>query len=126
MINNDIFKCKNIRKNKLDIIKEKYISIKEEDKLVDLFKTIGEGSRAKILLLLTTVDELFVCEMVDLLKMEQSAVSHQLRILRNKGLVKSRKVGKIVFYSLKDDHVNDLFRIALEHIREEGLVLWVK
>ncbi|MFA5220437.1 MAG: metalloregulator ArsR/SmtB family transcription factor, partial [Bacilli bacterium] len=109
MINNDIFKCKNIRKNKLDIIKEKYISIKEEDKLVDLFKTIGEGSRAKILLLLTTVDELFVCEMVDLLKMEQSAVSHQLRILRNKGLVKSRKVGKIVFYSLKDDHVNDLF-----------------
>lgn len=123
MVNNDIFKCKNIKNNKLNIIKEKYIAKKEEDKLVDLFKTIGEGTRAKILLLLATIDELFVCELVDVLKMEQSAVSHQLKILRNKDLVKSRKVGKLVYYSLKDDHVKDLFSIALEHIREEDVIL---
>lgn len=70
-------------------------------------------------MLLTIVPELFVCEIIDLLKMEQSAVSHQLRILRNKDLVKSRKVGKLVYYSLKDEHVKDLFKIAIEHIREE-------
>ncbi len=123
MRNNDIYKCKDIVNNKLDIIKEKSLKNWEESKLVDLFKTIGEGTRAKILLLLTIVPELFVCEIVDLLKMEQSAVSHQLKVLRNKDLVKSRKVGKLVYYSLKDDHVQDLFSIALEHIREdEGII----
>lgn len=119
MINNEMYKCKNIKNSKMNIIKEKYLIKSEETKLVDLFKTIGEGTRAKILLFLTIVPELFVCELVDLLKMEQSAVSHQLRVLRNKDLVKSRKVGKVVYYSLKDDHVKELFSIALEHIREE-------
>lgn len=119
MINNETYKCKNIKNNKLNIIKEKSLENFEEEKLVDLFKTIGEKTRSKILLLLTTVPELFVCEIIELLKMEQSAVSHQLRILRNKDLVKSRKAGKLVYYSLKDDHVKDLFKIAIEHIRED-------
>ncbi|HHX79346.1 MAG TPA: helix-turn-helix transcriptional regulator [Acholeplasmataceae bacterium] len=119
MIKNQDYKCKNIKNNKLNIVKEKSLENAEEEKLVDLFKTIGEKTRSKILLLLTIVPELFVCEIIDLLKMEQSAVSHQLRILRNKDLVKSRKVGKLVYYSLKDEHVKDLFKIAIEHIREE-------
>lgn len=114
-----MYRCNLNAEDKLKEIKGKSLNDIEKNKIVSLFKTIGETTRAEILLLLTIEQELFVCELVDLLKMEQSAVSHQLRVLRNKDLVKARKVGKAVYYSLKDDHVRDLFSIALEHIREE-------
>lgn len=60
-----------------------------------------------------------VCDLAVLHNMTKSAISHQLRSLKQAGLVKSRKEGRVVFYSLKDDHVKDIFEKGLEHIRED-------
>ncbi|MDY2684852.1 MAG: metalloregulator ArsR/SmtB family transcription factor, partial [Selenomonadaceae bacterium] len=73
-------------------------------------------TRIKLLSLLVAEDELCVCDIADALHMQQSAISHQLRVLRNARLVKFRKDGKEAFYSLDDDHVIKLMEQGLEHI----------
>ena len=85
--------------------------------LADLFKVLGDSTRTKILSCLE-INELHVCDIASCLDMTKSAVSHQLRILRQSKLVKTRKVGKEVFYSLDDDHVSKIFQCGLEHIKE--------
>ncbi len=84
--------------------------------LADLFKTIGDQTRIKILSLLFAADEMCVCDIAEALNMGQSAISHQLRVLRTARLVKFRKDGKEVFYSLDDDHVVKLLSQGLEHV----------
>ena len=85
--------------------------------LGETFKVLGDPTRLKILYILSK-EELCVCEIFTVLGMTQSAVSHQLRILRNMRLVKYRKSGRSVFYSLDDEHINNLFREGLEHVEE--------
>lgn len=85
--------------------------------LADLFKTFGDSTRIKILWALD-VSELCVCDISAVLNMTQSATSHQLRILKQANLVTSRKAGKQVFYSLKDEHVRQIFDQGLDHIYE--------
>lgn len=92
----------------------------DEDCLMDLaelFKVFGDSTRIRILYALAD-NELCVCDIADLLSMNQSAISHQLRILKNAGLVKSRRDGKSIFYSLSDDHVHTILNQGLEHVRE--------
>ena len=84
--------------------------------LAELFKLIGDPTRLKILLLLQS-HELCVCDIVAALQMGQSAISHQLRLLRGARLVKSRKEGKSVFYSLDDAHVLNLIIDGLNHVQ---------
>ncbi|PIE58149.1 MAG: transcriptional regulator [Desulfobulbus propionicus] len=84
--------------------------------LADFFKVFGEVSRLRILSALY-LKELCVCDLESILKMKQPAVSHQLRVLRAARVVKSRKKGKHVYYSLDDDHVRELLRDGLEHIQ---------
>ncbi|MDY4697860.1 ArsR/SmtB family transcription factor [Selenomonas montiformis] len=86
--------------------------------LADLFKILGDKTRIKLLSLLAEEDELCVCDIAESLQMGQSAISHQLRVLRAARLVKFRKAGKEAFYSLDDDHVVKLMRQGLEHVRE--------
>jgi len=86
--------------------------------LAELFKVLGDRTRARILEALA-VSELCVCDLAAILCLSQSAVSHQLRLLRATKLVRYRKEGKNVFYSLDDEHVRQLFRQALEHVQEE-------
>lgn len=86
--------------------------------LAELFKIFGDSTRIKILWALDEA-EMCVCDISYLLDMTQSAISHQLRILKQANLVKSRKAGKIVFCSLKDKHVKDIFDQGLIHINEE-------
>ncbi|MFW6035188.1 MAG: ArsR/SmtB family transcription factor [Halothermotrichaceae bacterium] len=86
--------------------------------LAELFKTIGDPTRIKILYALKE-RELCVCDLSELLEMSASAISHQLRVLRNKKLVKFRKEGRSVYYSLDDDHVLCLFGQGLQHVMEE-------
>lgn len=103
--------------NAIDEVKEK---LPEEELIIDvsdLFKVLGDPTRVKILTTLE-IKELCVNEICDCLDMTKSAVSHQLRILRQSKLVKTRKVGKEVFYSLDDDHVSKIFQCGLEHIKE--------
>jgi len=83
--------------------------------LANLFKIFGDPTRIKILHLLTQT-ELCVCDIATILKMTQSAISHQLRVLKQAKLVKYRKDGKVVYYSLDDDHVYTIITQGLEHI----------
>ncbi len=85
--------------------------------LAELFKALGDHTRVRILNALYHT-ELCVCDLSSLLEMSQSAVSHQLRVLRSGKIVKSRKEGKNVFYSLDDVHVQKLIALGLEHVSE--------
>lgn len=86
--------------------------------LAELFKTLGDLTRVRILEALSRA-ELCVCDLAEVLGLTQSAVSHQLRVLRAAKLVRYRREGKNAFYSLDDQHVERLFGQALDHIREE-------
>lgn len=86
--------------------------------LVELFKVFGDSTRIKILWALAE-SEMCVCDIAYLLNMTQSAISHQLRVLKQAELVKNRREGKIVFYSLHDEHVKQIFEQGLIHISEE-------
>jgi len=101
----------------LEIIREK---MPEDEKIFDLselFKVFGDSTRMKILFVLFEV-EVCVCDLAETLNMTVSAVSHQLNVLRRNKLVKSRRAGKSVFYSLADDHVRAIINQAMEHIIE--------
>ena len=86
--------------------------------LADLFKVFGDGTRVRILYVLLTA-EVCVCDLAKLLGMTQSAVSHQLRILKQAHLIKARRDGKTIFYSLADDHVATLLKQGMEHVIED-------
>lgn len=83
----------------------------------DFFRIFGDSTRIKILWALDK-SELCVCDIAALISMTKSAVSHQLKVLRDARLVKSRREGKVIFYSLADDHVKDIFEKAVEHLDE--------
>ena len=86
--------------------------------LADLFKVFGDSTRIKILWALDE-SEMCVCDIAVLLNMTQSAISHQLRVLRQARLIKNRKDGKVVFYSLEDEHIKQIFDQGLIHMNEE-------
>lgn len=92
----------------------------DDDTLIDLaelFKVFGDSTRIKILSALSG-GELCVCDISTILGMTSSAVSHQLKILKNAGLVSFRREGKTVFYALADDHVMTILSQGLEHVNE--------
>lgn len=107
----------NIDYKKVEKIKETLI---DEDKIIDmaeLFKVFGDSTRMKIISALLK-DELCVGEISAITNSTQSAISHQLRVLKQSKLVKYRKDGKTVYYSLDDDHIYKIYKLALEHIKE--------
>ncbi len=87
-------------------------------RLAATFKALADPTRVRIISVLAHTD-LCVCDLAATLGMSQSAVSHQLGLMRHKHLVKARKEGRIVYYTLDDDHVRDLFQRGLEHIKHE-------
>ena len=88
-------------------------------KLADLFKLIGDTTRCRILFALDQ-DEMCVCDLANVLNMTKSSISHQLAVLRRSGVVKCRKDGKEVYYTLDDEHIVKLFEIGLEYINHKG------
>ncbi|MBV1758044.1 MAG: metalloregulator ArsR/SmtB family transcription factor [Dethiosulfatibacter sp.] len=84
--------------------------------LSELFKVLGDGTRINILRALA-INEMCVCDIAALLCMSQSAISHQLRTLKNARLVKFRRDGKNIYYSLDDEHVEHMFNQGIEHIK---------
>lgn len=86
--------------------------------LADLYKIFGDSTRLRILYVLFET-ELCVCDIAQLCGMTVSAISHQLRVLKQSRLVKYKRVGKSVFYSLADDHVHTILGQGMEHIHEE-------
>ena len=93
--------------------------MKDEDfaDISDFFRIFADSTRIKILWALDK-SEMCVCDIASLLGMTKSAVSHQLKVLKDTRLLKSRREGKVIFYSLSDDHVKDIFEKAVEHINE--------
>lgn len=85
--------------------------------LAELFKVFGDSTRIRILFVLFE-SEVCVCDLAQVLNMTQSAISHQLKILKQSRLVKSRREGKSIFYSLADDHVRTIIAQGCEHIEE--------
>ena len=103
-----------------DVVKAVTAKMPDEDELYDLaeiFKVFGDSTRIKILYVLFE-SEMCVCDIAQLLNMNQAAISHQLKILKQSRLVKSRREGKAVFYSLADGHVRTIINQGLEHIEE--------
>ena len=92
---------------------------KEEvfDQLIDFYKLLGDSTRSKILFAIDQHD-MCVCDIANVLGMTTSAVSHQLRLLKENKLVKARREGKEILYTLDDEHVTLVFELALEHVKE--------
>lgn len=118
---------KDIEKCNCDVIHEDIVNIvidkmPDEGNLCDLselFKVFGDSTRIKILWALDE-SEMCVCDIAYLLNMTQSAISHQLRVLKEARLVKYRKEGKVVYYSLDDEHVKQIFDQGITHIKEQN------
>lgn len=113
----DVCEERCIHPDKVKKVREASISEETAVRLAETFKALGDATRARILHSLS-IDELCVCDISSLLGVSESLVSHQLRVLRNLLLVKSRKEGKMVYYSLDDQHVGKLLKQGLEHVTE--------
>lgn len=103
-----------------DIVNEVIAKLPDEELLYDvaeLFKVFGDSTRVRIICALFE-SEMCVCDIAAVLNMTQSAISHQLRVLKQARLVKYRRDGKTVYYSLADDHIQNIFDQAFEHIME--------
>lgn len=110
--------CHEIHK---DLIEKVTNHMPDEDALYDLaelFKVFGDSTRIRILSVLLG-GEMCVCDLAEVLAMNQSAISHQLKILKQAKLVKNRRDGKQVYYSLSDDHVSTILAMGIEHIEEK-------
>jgi ArsR family transcriptional regulator len=113
----EICEVKSVNRAKVRAIKKAMLSDKEIIGLSETFGVLSDPTRTKIIYALSK-EELCVCDIAAILGISISAVSHQLRVLRNMRLVKFRKDGKVVYYSLDDEHINRLFNEGLKHIRE--------
>jgi len=109
--------CEVIHGAVVDAVRDRMPEESELYDLADFFKIFGDSTRAKIMWALEE-SEMCVCDVAVLLNMTKSAISHQLRVLKQSNLVKYRKEGKIVYYSLADDHVKAIIEMGMEHIRE--------
>lgn len=106
-----------VNEQMLKTIDEKMPPEEELQDLAELFKVFGDGTRLKIMYVLLC-SEMCVYDIAAVLGMSQSAISHQLRILKQMDLVKNRRDGKTIFYSLADDHVVTILSQGLDHIEE--------
>ena len=103
-----------------DNVKKAINELPDDELIVDLsdmFKIFGDQTRVKILMALES-GELCVCDIAAVMNMSQSAISHQLRVLKQSNIVKTRRQGKVVYYSISDDHVKEIFDIAIVHVQE--------
>ena len=106
-----------IHPDRISAARRNALAAKETETLASLFKAMGEPNRLRILWALAG-GEMCVCDLAGLLAASESAVSHQLRLLRQLALVRNRRQGQVLYYRLSDDHIQTLVRTALEHIRE--------
>jgi len=104
-----------------DVVEQVQQTIRQDEALTgvaELFKVLGDRTRTRILQVLFEA-EMCVCDLAYVLGMTQSSISHQLRVLKQAKLVKNRKEGKVVYYSLADHHVKHIFDQAFQHVNED-------
>lgn len=113
----EVCDCQQVHPGAVTLVRSK---MPDEDvvyEVAELFRVFGDSTRARILCALS-VSELCVCDLAEVLNMTQSAISHQLRILKSARIVKNRRAGKSVYYSLDDEHIQKMFHVAFEHVTE--------
>lgn len=112
--------CDVIHDEVVSIVREKMPTEQDRLPVLTFFKAIGDKTRISILMALD-IHEMCVCDLSVLLDMTKSSVSHQLKVLRKVGLIKSRKEGKNVFYSLDDEHVKNIIEQGYEHTKHSNI-----
>ncbi len=108
-----------VDRRKVGRVRRKMMAEEQISRMAYFFQAFSDLTRLKIILALEVEKELCVCDLTMVVGVSMSAVSHQLRYLRNLGVVKNRKQGKMVYYSLKDEHIKELIHTVTEHIHEE-------
>lgn len=117
MTNEDRCQCRMIHEERVDIARKKALTEHEIESLAQLFKALADPTRLKIIMALEG-GEMCVCDLAAFLGISESAVSHQLRLLRQLQFVVNRRQGLVLYYRLTDCHVSRLASMALEHLRE--------
>ena len=107
-----------VHEDRISLVSERMPPEDEMADMAELFKVFGDTTRIKILYILWEC-ELCVCDMAQLLRLTQPAVSYQLKVLKQAKLVKNRRDGKTIYYSLADEHVKTIIGMAKEHLEEE-------
>lgn len=106
-----------IHEDAVNEVRDKMLDTDRVMALAEFFKVFGDPTRLNILHALSIL-EMCVCDLAALLGMSQSAISHQLKVLRQSRLIKYRREGKVIYYSLDDDHIEQVFKQGLAHIEE--------
>lgn len=116
--NEYICDCNMLHKELVNDTLSKMPEEKTLNNLADFFKIMGDPTRCKLLFALLQ-NEMCVCDLANVLSMTKSSISHQLSKMKNVGLVKCRKSGKTVYYSLDDQHISEIFEVGIEHINHK-------
>ncbi|GGP08880.1 transcriptional regulator [Nonomuraea glycinis] len=98
--------------------RDRLVTPQEATRLAELFRLLGDPTRARLLYALLEAGELCVCDLADVVEVTDTAVSHALRLLRTAGIVASRRAGRMIYYRLADGHVRMLLDLSREHLRE--------
>ena len=114
--------CNEIHENVVEDVKSKMLDNEFITEISTFFKILGDNTRVKILFALDH-NEMCVCDIANVLNMTKSSISHQLSYLKDLNIVKSRKSGKEVYYSLDDEHVKEVFEVAISHIEHKRSML---
>ena len=114
----DLCSINEIDPEKVALVQKQALPERTIDRVSRLFSALSDPTRLKILHALTITEELCVCDLAALAELSVSAVSHQLRLLRDRDLVRARRDGRMVYYSLADDHVAILMGTGIEHANE--------
>lgn len=101
-------------------VRERLVGIEEAGRLAEQFKLLADPTRTRLLYALLEAGELCVCDLAETIGVPESSVSHALRLLRTAGIVRNRRAGRMIYYSLDDAHVRLLLDLSLEHLRHEG------
>ena len=117
LIDEDGCQIRVVHLEKVEQARKEVISDRDLERLSLTYRVLGDPNRLKIVMVLRTV-EMCVCDLAAFTGLSESAVSHQLRRLKDLALVKSRRDGQIIYYSLDDEHVTGLLEVGLEHVRE--------
>ena len=118
----EVCDCNVIHENVVEDVKSKMLDNEFITEISTFFKILGDNTRVKILFALNH-NEMCVCDIANVLNMTKSSISHQLSYLKDLNIVKSRKSGKEVYYSLDDEHVKEVFEVAISHIEPKRSLL---
>lgn len=109
--------AKVIDAERVEYVKSRLLDGAEAGRMAELFKLLGDQTRTRLLYALLEAGELCVCDLAETVEVPESSVSHALRLLRTAGVVRNRRDGRRIFYSLEDAHVRLLLDLSLEHLR---------